>query len=226
VKKLSQQSQQLLIIFVKNPIIGEVKSRLARSIGDFYAFKEYVDLLFRTHHNVKDLQCDKAVFYSDFIDKNDLWENTKFIKSRQFGENLGERMMHAIHFSLMSGYEKVVLIGSDIIYLDGQIIHDAFEKVSANDVVIGPTFDGGYYLIGMKRLHSNLFKNKTWSSNGVFDQTIQTCRNEKLSVSLLPKLADMDTIEDFDYLHPADRFRYFQMIKHENVYGKIKENSQ
>jgi len=222
VKQLTPQSQQLLIIFIKNPIIGEVKSRLAKSIGDFNAFKVYVDLLARTHHNMKDLQCDKAVFYSDFVDDHDLWENAKFIKSRQYGEDLGERMLHAIHFSLISGYEKVILIGSDIIDLNGQIILDSFEKLNANDIVIGPTFDGGYYLIGMKKLHSKLFKNIAWSSPEVFDQTIQTCTNEKLSFDTLPKFADLDTFADFTYLSPIDRFRYFQMIKHDNVYGNVK----
>ncbi len=219
-KNLSQKNSDLLIVFLKNPVVGEVKTRLAGSIGDFNAFKIYIDLLFHTHMNVKDLSCDKAVFYSDYIDTSDLWENDIFFKSRQFGESLGERMQNAFQFSLISGYENVILIGSDIIKLKEDLLTEAFEKLSDNDIVIGPAVDGGYYLIGMKKMHAGLFKDIRWGGPDVYNQTIYKCDKYELSYGVTRKLADLDTVDDFKYLDPADRFRFMQMIKQDNYkYG-------
>ena len=94
------------------------------------------------------------------------------------------------------GAEKVIIIGSDCYDLKTEIIEGAFDALSANDVVIGPAEDGGYYLIGMKKRHKNLFENKEWGTSNVLLDSILTIKEQKLSYQLMPTLNDVDTIED------------------------------
>lgn len=213
-KTKQQKSSNLLIIFIKNPVIGKVKTRLAKSVGDFTAFKIYLDLLFRTHNAVKGLNCDKAVFYSNFVDNDDLWDNDQFIKSRQFGNNVGERMLHAFQFALNSGYKKVSLVGSDIVGLNKEHCLHAFEILDHKDIVLGPASDGGYYLIGMKKLIPELFQNIHWSTAQVLAQTMSTCQCHDLHYGMTSVLTDLDCLDDLDLLHVTDRSRYKMMIQH------------
>ena len=185
-----------LIIFVKNPRLGKVKSRLARAIGEQKALDIYLKLLEITHRCVLKVPVDKRVYYADYIDKNDVWENDIFQKNVQEGGDLGERMYNAISDSFSASYEKVCLIGTDIPALNADIINEAFSRLNETDVVLGPSKDGGYYLIGMKTPHSNLFKNVSWSTSQVLFQTMNNVEKQHLKVALLQELNDIDTIED------------------------------
>ncbi|MCF8367820.1 MAG: TIGR04282 family arsenosugar biosynthesis glycosyltransferase [Bacteroidales bacterium] len=183
-------------------MIGKVKTRLAQSIGTFNACKIYVDLLHRTHKSVVSLPISKVVFYSDFIDDNDLWENNKFGKFLQKGTSIGERMHNALQSGLRIGYNKVVLIGGDVPSLTSSIIETAFNKLEETDTVFGPAKDGGYYLIGMKKDYPELFENVDWGTDAVLNQTLKNCNSTKLSYSLLAELVDLDTFADIKLLKP------------------------
>jgi rSAM/selenodomain-associated transferase 1 len=197
--------KKAIIIFVRNPELGKVKTRLAKQIGDEQALQVYKELLQHTHNITADLDCSKFVYYADSMAENDLWESSLFEKKVQEGESLGDRMMLAFFELFQQGYSKIVIIGSDCPELTGFIIEDAFDKLDSSDVVIGPSSDGGYYLLGLTQLVPDLFKNKRWSTDTVLSSTIQDTVSLRKSCSFLTELSDIDTAED---LH-----LYQQMLK-------------
>ena len=193
-------SKNLLLIFTRNPELGKVKTRLAKTIGEKKALEIYKFLLNHTKKVTKNIACDKAVYYSVKVRKNDLWDASTYQKKQQLGEDLGIRMKHAFQDSFAAGYEKVLIVGSDLIDLSEDIIEKGFIQLASNDVVIGPAEDGGYYLLGMKSLHPNIFENKTWGTATVREDTLNDLKDKK--VHLLNELNDADIFEDIEE-HPA-----------------------
>lgn len=191
-------TESLLIIFTKNPILGKVKTRLAISLGDEKALSIYHQLLSYTNKITQNINCDKAVFYSDYINKEDLWDNTIYQKHIQYGHDLGERMLNSFQKGFEMGYEKVIIIGTDNLEISSEIIQNGFELLLSNDVAIGPSFDGGYYLLGMKKLYMSFFKNKKWSSSSVYKDTLSDIKAENIIFKTLPTLNDIDTKEDWE----------------------------
>jgi uncharacterized protein len=185
-----------LIIFVKNPVLGKVKTRLAKSIGDEKALVVYTNLLKITKQTVIDLKINKVVYYSEEVEKDDIWTNSVFVKKVQQGDDLGARMYHAINEEAAEGADKICLIGSDTPDLTEKIIMDAFDLLEHRDVVLGPAHDGGYYLIGMKKNQQALFTDKPWSMQFLLKETLSEIRKCRLSYALLPLLSDIDTVED------------------------------
>ena len=188
-----------LIIFIKNPVLGKVKTRLAATIGNVKAFEVYKKLLAHTQKITLLIDADKFLFYADFLKREDEWANDWFIKNLQKGSDLGERMYHAFEYTFLNKYQKVIIIGSDCIDLSASVIEDAYMLLDNTDVVIGPAKDGGYYLLGMKSLHQCLFKNVSWSTSQVLKQTLSICRSQHLNYSLLPTLTDIDVENDLSY---------------------------
>ncbi|CAM1358881.1 Glycosyltransferase [Tenacibaculum soleae] len=193
-------SKNLLLIFTRNPELGKAKTRLAKTVGDETALEIYNFLLNKTNQVTKDLSCDKAVYYSVKVRKNDIWDATIYQKHQQNGDNLGARMQNAFKNSFDAGYEKVMIIGSDLYDLTPKIIEDAFLKLNSNDVVIGPAEDGGYYLLGMNLLQPHIFQNKDWGTSSVRKETLANLKDKK--VHLLTTLNDVDVFEDIEN-HPA-----------------------
>lgn len=192
-------TQNVLLIFTKNAVYGKVKTRLAATVGNDKAFEIYKDLTQHTYAVTKQLACDKIVFYSDEIDVDDKWKSN-YQKQLQQGNNLGERMANAFDYVFKKKYSKVVIIGSDCPELTGQILNDAFKQLEKYDVVIGPAADGGYYLLGIKKLHLQLFENISWSTGEVSDETIKRCYENNFSYFLLPTLHDVDEEKDLKYM--------------------------
>lgn len=196
-------NKNLLIIFTRNPEIGKCKTRLAKTVGDENAFKIYKILLQHTVDLTISLDFDKVVSYSEQIIENDIWDKNVYQKQQQIGEDLGIRMLNAFKNGFQSGYEKVVLIGSDILDLKQQHIKAAFTALNLNDVVVGPAEDGGYYLLGMNTLHPSLFYHKKWGTESVRHDTLNDLKDQK--VALLGMLNDIDVyndIKDYDILKP------------------------
>lgn len=186
-----------LIVFVKNPELGKVKTRLAKSIGNEAALRVYNTLTEITKNESLGVDAAKEVWYSNFVDVNDSWEADKFGKEVQSGENLGVRMKNAFQLSLeVQGFERVVLIGSDCPKLTSRILQEALESLKINDAVIGPAEDGGYYLIGMSTFIPSLFDNINWSTETVYSDTISELNNKTKSYHTLPTLFDVDTIDE------------------------------
>ena len=189
-------SKSLLIIFVKNLELGKVKTRLAASVGHEAALAIYYQLLRKTREVTKPIRVDKVVYYSERADPDDLWENEHYQKACQQGPDLGERMKNAFQKSFAEGYESVCIIGSDCMEISSSLIKEAFEKLQNSDAVIGPSQDGGYYLLGMNQFIPQLFENKVWSTDTVFTATLDDLNTLGMSHCELPVLSDVDTAED------------------------------
>lgn len=190
----------LLIVFVKNPELGKVKTRLAKSVGDEDALMIYRALLDHTANVAREAQTSRAVYYSDYIDDNDQFDTINFGKFMQSGEDLGTRMSHAFSEGLLSGFSKVVIIGSDCYELSTAVIDEAFKALESHDTVLGPARDGGYYLLGLRELYPQLFENKEWSTENVFLDTLLDVKELGLSYHLLPTLSDIDHVDDLGEL--------------------------
>ncbi|MDR9419835.1 TIGR04282 family arsenosugar biosynthesis glycosyltransferase [Gracilimonas sp.] len=191
-------SDNKLIVFVKNPEQGKVKTRLAASIGDEEALSVYKKLLAHTAAIAQEVNCDREVWYSRFIPENDMWRDEHFNKKTQVGDNLGSRMSKAFEKTFQSEqYNKAIIIGSDCAELTAEIIQEAFNKLSSTDFVIGPAVDGGYYLLGMKTFRPKVFEEIEWSTGSVFESTVQKIKEMGASYAELEKLNDVDTIEDW-----------------------------
>jgi len=184
------------MIFYRNPQIGKVKTRLAATVGNEKALNIFQKLSAHTKEVTAALKTDKIVFYSNFIDLIDMWPNATFLKTLQHGEDLGERMSNAFRQAFDTGYNSVCIIGTDCYELTSEIIDRAFEALKSCDTVIGPARDGGYYLIGMNRLHPQVFRDKAWSTATVFRETIRDFDAAQLAYLILPVLRDVDTADD------------------------------
>ncbi len=189
-------NKSLLIIFVKNLVPGHVKTRLAEEIGIDGALDVYQYLVEHTAEITEDLEVDKAVFYSEYVEIEDIWDVDKYKLLVQKGENLGQRMHHAFEKAFETGYEKVVLIGSDSIEISDNEIKEAFEELEGNEFVIGPAKDGGYYLLGLKKSQPQFFEGKTYGHEKVLSQLLEEVAKTKKDYHLLNELSDIDTFQD------------------------------
>lgn len=186
----------LLIILVKNPVLGKAKTRLAATIGDEKALDIYKFLLGKTKQETIDLPTDKVVYYSGFIDHSDLWDNDKYLKMLQPSGGLGDKISSAFNQAFADGYQRVCIIGSDSYDLKQIHLESAFKALQRNEAVIGPAEDGGYYLLGMSQMNALLFENKNWSTETVASDTIKDFKALSLSYEVLPTLNDIDTEAD------------------------------
>lgn len=186
-----------LIIFVKNKIAGQTKTRLAAGIGSEKAMEVYEQLLQHTHLTTRCLACKKVVYFSEEVEKEGLWTDGNFHLNLQKGNDLGLRMQQAFDEQLAQGAERVCIIGSDTFEITPAIIQQAFRALETKDVVIGPAQDGGYYLLGMKELQPEFFRHKAWSTESVLEQTLVDVERLQLTHHLLPVLNDIDQKEDW-----------------------------
>jgi uncharacterized protein len=186
----------LLVIFYRNPELGKVKTRLAKAIGDERALAIYIKLSTYTRHITEDLAVTKVIYYSEFADTEDHWANTSYQKKVQQGNDLGEKMYNAFADAFSDGYKSVCIIGTDCLELTSSTITNAFKQLMTHNAVIGPAVDGGYYLLGMNKLHPEIFKGKSWSTSSVFADTILNFKNLKLRFSKLEMLSDIDDEHD------------------------------
>ena len=161
-------------------------------IGAEAALEIYLQLLKHVGEVTKEIQAAKEVHFSEAIPLAGPWNDYK--RKLQKGVGLGERMAQAFREGFLQGYEQIILMGSDLPDLSPVDLQQAFSALDANDHVLGPALDGGYYLIGMKSLNSELFRQITWGSSTVLRQTIEKIKNKPLS--LLEKRRDLDTYED------------------------------
>ena len=196
-------TDRALIIFTRNPELGKCKTRLAKSIGDHEALKVYKYLLQHTANVAKNVRAKRFVFYSENIQKDDIWDESYFQKELQNGNDLGERMQNAFEFLFSQNYKKVLIIGSDLLDLTTEIIENAFNQLQHNHAVIGPAEDGGYYLLGLNEMDKKIFINKNWGTETVLEETKKDFLDKQLYV--LESLNDIDLLED---LKPYDTFNY------------------
>lgn len=187
-----------IVVFVKNAVPGKVKTRLAKTIGDQEALEVYLRLLEITKREVLKVDANKEVWYAWDIGKDDIWEEELFYKKIQIDGDLGEKMKNAFEDSFKNGCNKMVLIGSDCPTLTSKIMEEAFAKLDENDVVFGPSEDGGYYLIGMSSYKPEVLEDIDWSTERVMEQTVLRAQENEIKFAKLQVLNDIDNENDWN----------------------------
>lgn len=185
--------KKALIIFVKNPEKGKVKTRLAKDVGEEKALKVYNDLLVFSKSLIYS-ELSSYVFHSPALLKELFWGDSN--NKLQVNGDLGVKMSSAISEVLSDGNESVIVIGSDCFEISQSHIKQAFKALEKNDLVLGPAKDGGYYLVGMNKLQTAIFENMPWSQPSLMDETLKKADELKLKYELLEELSDVDYVTD------------------------------
>lgn len=191
----------MLIIFLKAPVPGLVKTRLSVAFGADEACNIYKKLTEEVLQSAVKSQNDISLFYYPPEGKSIItdWLGKKYRMQKQRGDGIGGRMKNAFLDGFNEGADKIVLIGTDIPELDGKTINDAYKSLEKKDCVIGPSTDGGYYLIGFTRkgFRKEVFENIAWSTESVLQETIIITKKLSLTSELLGFKTDIDTPEDY-----------------------------
>lgn len=189
-----------LILMTRIPIPGKTKTRLMDLLtGDECAglHLAFLQDLMITFTELKDIDVFMTYTPEDslYMIENQIPDSMESFP--QTGEDLGQKMYNAVNQILQKGYSKVVLIGSDIPDLSAKDIQKSFEILDGHNVVLGPTYDGGYYLVGMKTSHEKIFRiPKKWGGKSVLESTIDIGNEQNLTIGLSQKYRDIDTKED------------------------------
>ena len=186
-----------IIFFTRVPKVGTTKTRLYDFVSPDTAVEIQKKLMKKNYNVLKECGEEIAVYHDgQSIDDSvmvDILENREF--SYQVGETLGDKMYNAIDEELKSS-DKVILLGSDIYNLQENMIHAAFENLDEYDVIINPSVDGGYFLIGMKKAIKEVFDLPSYGDNTVLENLLTVCNEQKLSYYLGEAGLDIDTKED------------------------------
>lgn len=203
-------SRNCILLFLRAPEKGRVKTRLAASLGDDVTLALYrlfvediLGMLSRTGCPV--VLCG---YPEDKLGEIVSWLNPDLPCRPQSGEDLGHRMANAFFEAFSDGFDKVVLVGSDIPDLPPRIIQDAFLALEEEGAALGPAADGGYYLVAFRKTGflPEVFENISWGTGTVLSQTLSVFEKNGAPVRLLAPWQDIDTIEDLAALnarHPA-----------------------
>jgi len=187
-----------LIVFAKAPVEGEVKTRLIPELGARGALRAHIQMVEDVLIKAKTSGIESTLWLSERNDLGKRWGSRYSIPVRvQQGDDLGSRMLDAISRTLTNQHGKVVLIGSDCPSLEIEDILSAFLSLEENDIVLCPSEDGGYGLVGMNQAHPEIFSGITWSSPMVTKQTLSKIEGAALSVGLGRTIWDVDNFEDW-----------------------------
>jgi len=193
----------MIALFVKPPIPGRVKTRLARDIGDAASCRIYLQLAEHTIHQIQASGIPLALFFDgdDLTLIPDCWQQAALTCIPQQEDDLGNRMAAAFSRLFADKVKQAVLVGSDIPGIDAAYLRQAFDLLADHQMVLGPALDGGYCLIGFNQgcFTESVFHNIPWSTNQVLKLTLIAAKQAGLSVGLLSPLRDIDTVEDLQY---------------------------
>lgn len=187
-----------ILIFVKEPISGQVKTRLAVGIGADAACAVYRRCVERTLERLSGLReditlCVEPVEATGRIRR---WLGSAWSMQPQSGGTLGERLADATSRTFTAGADRIVVIGTDSPWIDDVLVEQAFSVMERADLVLGPAADGGYYLVGLAKPTPGLFRGIPWSTSRVLDQTLANARTLGRAVSLLSEGYDIDRLTD------------------------------
>lgn len=197
--------RQALAVAAKAPQPGNVKTRLQTLLSEQDAVELHRCFLRDTIALMEAVpDTDVVVSYtpqgSESLFEGILSNGHRLLLQR--GASFGDRLFNALNELLRQGYDSVAIMDSDSPTLPSSCLQQAFEELArpGDRVVLGPTTDGGYYLIGIKNEHRALFERIAWSTDKVLAQTIEQARALSLEVSLLPEWFDVDNAEDLERL--------------------------
>lgn len=189
------------MVFLRNPSPGKVKTRLAADVGPEKALEVYLKLVDHTLAVCHNAQAEVHLFYDQSLPEP-AERMLGFHYHVQSNGDLGKRMFEAFRTVLSTGTDKAVIIGSDCAELTVDHVNEAFHKLDKKDAVVGPALDGGYYLLGLRKVHPALFTEKEWSTDTVLEQTMEDIHRLGWTFSTLKALRDIDTIDDLKEVRP------------------------
>ena len=200
--------KEALVVFAKAPIIGQVKTRLIGALTPEEATEIYVCFLQDTFAMMETVQEEReqlslVLCYTpaDEIEAFEAADVEGCLMLAQRGQELGERLHNCLADLFDAGFRSIVILGADCPTLPDEIVIEAFEQLTKQpSIVIGPSVDGGYYLIGLNHLYPELFARIDWSSEMVLSQTEARAAELNLSISRLPEWNDVDTPSDLENL--------------------------
>lgn len=200
-------------MFVKAPESGAVKTRLAASLGEAPVLELYRAFVSDLMEMLKKGEYPLRIFFYPPNAEAEIgkWLGSACHLTPQKGDDLGERMINAFREAFTEGFQSAVLIGSDTPDLPCAFIDEAFLSLNDHEAVIGPSFDGGYYLIGFRRetFHASAFEAVPWSTAEVFRKTTEILSDKQCRVHILQKLRDIDTIHDLRIFYDEHKGRDF-----------------
>jgi rSAM/selenodomain-associated transferase 1 len=193
-------NDRCILFFVRNPERGEVKTRLAATLGQNVARDLYRCFILDMLSALESTGFPFVICYypEDALDDLKGIVGDRYAFQPQYGEDLGERMKNGMVDSFAQGLDQAIVIGSDIPDLPQAFIRESFAALETYDSVIGPAFDGGYYLIGFKQKSflPEVFQGIEWGMDSVLTRTLDILRDNQHTAYLLPSLRDIDTVED------------------------------
>jgi uncharacterized protein len=194
-------SDSCILCFVKYPKKRQVKARLTTDLHETLVVELYKNFVHDTLETIKKIDADVYIcFYPPQAQKQFLqWLGSTYEFIPQQGENLGQRMKNSFIEAFHQGYRRVILMGSDSPDLPADILTKAFQDLQKLPVVIGPTTDGGYYLVGFQHdmFQPEVFDDIHWSSPTVYKETLKKIHTP---ISILPIWSDVDTFSDLKQL--------------------------
>ena len=201
---MNTRSNNCILLFVKSPMAGKVKTRLAAEIGQEATvglYKCFVEDLLSMIENV-DSRLRLCFHPPEAMSQVQQWLGDRYSYRPQRGDDLGSRLKNAFAGAFEDGFSKVVAIGSDSPDLPEEFLREAFDELESHDAVIGPASDGGYYLIGFSEdsFVTEAFDDIAWSTSTVCDQTRTRLTAQGLKIHLLPLWHDVDRQSDLDRL--------------------------
>ena len=203
----------IILLFVRAPAKGKIKSRLGSAIGEDAALEVYKKFILDIIDTIVKSGYPLRIFFHprDAGEALANWLGPRFHYMPQAGDDLGENMERAFRKVFTEGFTRAVLLGSDIPDLTPAVLREALESLRTNDVVMGPAADGGYYLIGCKRgsFLPHIFHGIVWRTNMVFRETMSILHEASLRVHVLPEWQDVDTRDDLKSLFERNRDTIF-----------------
>ncbi|MDD4550241.1 MAG: TIGR04282 family arsenosugar biosynthesis glycosyltransferase [Syntrophomonadaceae bacterium] len=206
-------------IMTRIPMPGYTKTRLMAKMSGYECAVFQLASLVDTCNAVRGSGLDGQIYYTGgeatLLSGQHLFSGTPpwglneaarkdFAILPQQGDDLGDRMLQATRH-VLTRYEGVILLGSDMPDLSPELLYEASLQLEENDLVIGPAQDGGYYLLGIKQVHLELFQNMPWGTSEVLRKTVAAAAEKKLKVALLEEKNDIDTWADVCYFYQKGR---------------------
>lgn len=205
--------RECIVLFARYPEKGKVKSRLAAYYGAVFALQIYEYFVADMLDTLKGLEIPFMIAFDPPGKKDEIRKHlgSDKVYIPQEGSDLGARMHQAFCRCFAEGFESVIIIGSDIPDLPSKILKEAFSSLGNCDAVMGPSRDGGYYLVGFKRdtFIPQVFENIPWGNSTVFEHTMEVFRIQRCTVHLLPEWRDIDTPDDLSALVERNRYTPF-----------------
>ena len=197
---MNNSQKNCLLFFVKYPQKGQVKTRLSAELDEDITVELYRNFILDLLSMLKRLEVQLQICFSpaDSQKKFEEWLGTQYFYVPQQGDDLGQRMKNAFIHAFDQGFQRAVIIGSDSPDLPGGLINEAFLYLETHDAVIGPSIDGGYYLIGFSKAAflPEAFEGIEWSTDLVLRKTLSILEKAELKSCQLPVWSDVDTLND------------------------------